>query len=235
MKKQLINPLLGASAFAAMIFAATPQAQAITITYDLSYEFSGGQAPVGPPTWVQVMITDSGVGSVTLQFNNVGLTLNENVVWAGVNLADAYRGALLFSPVTKSGVFDAQIIDQQTGSQTSGAGTYKADGDGYFDVAFSFAVGGRANEGFGSGETATFTITSTVGGLDASDFDLTSATGGANGVWLAAAHVQNTTGAGAGGSGWIGATTVPDGGSTIALLGSAMLGAGLLRRRLGKA
>jgi hypothetical protein len=234
MKIQLIKPLLGASAFAAMMFSAAPQAKAIA--YDLNYEFSGAQAPAGLSPWVQVVITDSGVGSVTLQFNNVGLTSNENVSWAGVNLADTYRGALLFSPVTKVGVFDAPTISQQTGSQTSDPGTYKADGDGYFDVALSFTDGaGNPNGVFGVGESATFTITSTVGGLDASDFDLTSYTGGGNGVWHAAAHVQNTTGLGAGGSGWIGDTTVPDGGTTIALLGSAMLGAGFLRRRFGKA
>ena len=78
-------------------------------------------------------------------------------------------------------------------------------------------------------------------GLDVSDFAEKSLSGDPN-VYFAVDILSGVTG----NTGWVGApnqfltvnpltpTPVPDGGSTMMLLGSAVLGLGMLRRRFGK-
>ena len=205
---------------------------ATAISFDLNTEFSGGAAPSGPPPWVEITITDNGAGTVTLKIDNLGLTGTEFNSQTLLNLESAFRGSLTVALSGSSGTFSAATVAQQTGSETSGAGTFKADGDGFFDVSFSYATGGGGAARFGVGESATYTITSSVSGLDATDFNLLSDLGSGSSVWHAAAHVQGVAGNPLATSGWIGDGAVPDGGMTVGLLGMAMAGLSLLRRKM---
>ena len=99
-------------------------------------------------------------------------------------------------------------------------------------TCFGFTTGGNASKVFNVGDTLSFVMTSSVSGLDASDFDVLSLDAGGHGPFFTAAHVQNTTGVGTGGSGWIapGTPAVPDAGSTAMLLGAALTGLAVVRR-----
>jgi len=216
---------LGALAAAALALSAR---DAAALTFDLNYEFSGGAAPGGSPPWVRITITDTAANTVQIKIDNLGLISTENADGIYLNVADSLVGQLTFSAPTKVGSFDSPIISQSLNG-------FKADGDGKFDIRLAFTSGGVANNVFGSSETATFTVSAT--GLDASDFDLTSLTAGGNGIWHAAAHIQNTPSGGSG-SGWIGDGEVPppgfvpDRGTSLVLFGLGIFSLALLAKRI---
>jgi hypothetical protein len=200
---------------------------ALATSYDLNTEFSGAQAPAGPGPWANLTFTDTGAGQVTVQFTSL-LSGSENISGWYFNVADQFVGNLSFGSESKVGTFTDPSISQ-------GLNSFKADGDGMYDILLGFAVGGNASAVFGAGESLSFVITSTVSGLDASAFDQLSLDAGGHGPFFTAAHVQNTTGAGSGGSGWIApgpgnGTSVPDGGTTVMLLGTALAGLAAVRR-----
>ncbi len=106
---------------------------------------------------------------------------------------------------------------------STGADGFKADGDGYYDIIFSFTPSTMA---FTTGESQTYKITTSSGNISASDFtSYLSSHGGGNGSWLAAAHVQNTT-AGGRGSAWVGGTVTVA--QTPLPAAAWLLGSGLL-------
>jgi hypothetical protein len=175
------------------------------VTFNLNQEFSGGQAPGGPPPWLTATFTQNGANHVTLTLSASGLTGTENVSEWDFNVTDAFVLNLTFSSETKSGTFNTPTISQ-------GLNAFKADGDGKYDISFGFTTGGVASKVFGAGETDTWDISAI--GLTANDFNRLSAPDGGHGPFLTAAHVQNTTGAGSGGSGWI-SPSVPEPSATL--------------------
>ena len=219
--KRIVKTLLLAVAVA----MAVSQASALTFQYNI--EFSGGQAPGGSPPWLTATFTDGAADHVSLTLSASGLTGSENVTEWDFNLTDSFIGSLSFLKTSQTGTFTDPII-----SQLSNA--FKADGDGNYDIEFLFATGSAAAR-FGAGESVTYDISAT--GLTANDFNLLSEPAGGHGPFLSAAHVQNTTGAGTGGSGWIapgGGNNTPDSGSTAMLLGAALGSVEVLRRLLLK-
>jgi len=219
--------LLGVIASVALL--PIQNAAANSFTFNLDTEFSGGQAPGGAPPWLSATFTDvsSGVVSLTLSASppgGAGLTGTENVDGWYFNVTPSFVGSLVFSPTTTTLPSGGSLL-----SILQGEDAFKADGDGLYDILFNFGTG--TGHGFGVGDTLTETISAS--GLVASDFNLLSSPAGGHGPFLTAAHVQNTTGAGSGGSGWIAPTgaTVPDVGSTSMLLGVTLLGIEGLRRR----
>jgi hypothetical protein len=203
---------------AVAIAMAGPQASALT--FELKTEFSGAQAPAGPPPWLTATFTDTALDTVHLTLSASGLTGSENVSEWDFNLTDSFVGSLSFTNETKGGTFDSPTILQ-------GLDAFQADGDGKYDISFVFTTGGVASSVFGAGETLQYDITAT--GLMASDFNLLSAPAGGAGPFATAAHVQNTTGAGSGGSGWIAA--IPEPSATLLVPIGGILGF-LLRFRL---
>ncbi len=198
------------------------------VTYLYDNEFSNGTAPTGPAPWLEARFSDVAGGvQLTLMAQNLSSTefvsgwyFNLNPLLVPTQLSFAY-----YSGGT------ATILPVQTGLDA-----FKADGDGKYDILITFPTSGTAAQRFSAGDSITFTVTG-ITGLTASDFEFQSAPSGGHGPFFSAAHVQGISGDL---SGWVdpsggntGASTkVPDGGSTIALLGSALLGLGVLGRKL---
>jgi hypothetical protein len=178
--------------------ASSPQ----TLTVGSDIEFSGGQAPASPiHPWIVMTVTDNGPNSVLFQLSAPNLTGSENVSEFDFNLDPALSmdlGNLVFSSLVKTGSFDTPTI-------TQGENAFKADGDGDYDISLSFTTGGNVNKTFTNGDTLEYTVTGN--GISAASFDFLSNPDGGHGPFITAAHIQNTTGAGNGGSGWIADST----------------------------
>jgi len=105
------------------------------------------------------------------------------------------------------------------------------DGFGQFNLEFGCSVGFTA-----SADKVTFTVTDNDVGAGRAD---ASAVLVGNGTYLAAAHIAvaplNNPTSGALATGFAANGSAPDGGTTVAMLGSALVGLGLLRRKFSKA
>jgi hypothetical protein len=204
---------------------------------NLNYEFSGASSPSGTAPWLRATFTDLGgadAGKVSLKLDSLLQDSDEfaNLWFFNFNNNSQVAG-LTFTQTASSGNFAAPAILRATSNSDA---SLKADGDGYFDFGFDFANGGGQNQRFGASDSVTFKISAAFA-LSAADFNLFSAPGGGNGSYRSAAHVQGI-GSNAGGSGWIGEDGpdqgVPEAGSTLAMLGLALVGCEGVRRKLRK-
>lgn len=175
-------------------------AQASILQGNFTTTFSG-TAPVGPAPWVTATVDDHGSsGSVTLTISTAGLSGSENISGFYLNLDTAMNATGLgFSYVGSSSGPSATSI--QTGTNS-----FKADGDGKYDILFNFPTG----SGFNAGETVIYNI-SGIPSLTAGSFNFTSdcSQGCGTGSYYGAAHVQNTGANGA--SAWIGIVSAGSG------------------------
>jgi hypothetical protein len=168
------------------------------ITYQFDNEFSGGTPPAGPAPWITATIQNSGPGTVQLTIANNGLLGSEFISGFYLNLNTNFSPLnLSISYVSSSGSFTVPSIG--TGTIERGTDSFKADGDGKYDVLFDFSTSSGTT--FGTGESVTYQI-SGIAGLTADDFVYLSAPNGGHGPFYAAAHVQ---GIGTDGSlsGWV--------------------------------
>jgi hypothetical protein len=208
-------------AVALVALSGTAPAGATTLTLGLDVEFSGGTAPSGTAPWIAATFDDSfgGPNTVRLTMEADNLVGTENVKGWYFNLDPSLNPTLLtFAVVGTPGSTPNSI--------GKGVDAFKADGDGFFDILFDFPPPpGSAAARFTAGETVVYDITYT-GPLDASDFSFPSVNGGGNGVFLSAAHVQQT--GGGSGSGFIGIVPEP---GTAALLALGLAGVVGARRR----
>jgi len=208
-------------------------ASASSITYDFDHEFSSGTPPAGAAPWLQAVFSDAGANTVQLTLSTLNLTGSEFVSGWYFNLNPAFSTAdLTISQTGMGGAFDAPSISR-------GTDAFKADGDGKYDLLFSFGTAGDASQRFTSGDSITFTL-SGITGLNAADFNYMSAPAGGHGPYVAATHVQSIDG---NYSGWLDPSTtldsgdvqVPDGYLTIVLLGMGCVAIEGLRRKFGLA
>jgi hypothetical protein len=192
--------------------------QASALTFNLDTEFSGGQAPGGPAPWLTATFSDAGLNHVTMTLSASGLIGFENVSGWYFNISDVFAGSLTFSSPTGGGTFDLPTIQQ-------GLNAFQAGSDGRYDMLLSFTPGGVPSSVFGAGETLSYDISAI--GLTAGDFNHLSQPAGGHGPFFTAAHIQNTTGPGSGGSGWI--APVPEPSIMSLLIAGGLLGVFLLR------
>jgi hypothetical protein len=190
---------VGSIATAALMFlSSAAHASPSTLIVGSDIEFSDGQAPASTlKPWIQMTISDSSPGTVIFKLTAPHLTGSENVSEFDFNLDPALSsdvGHLTFTSLIKTGSFDDPTISQ-------GVNGFKADGDGEYDINLSFTTGGNTNKTFTGGDSLQYTISGS--GISASSFDFLSHPAGGHGPFITAAHIQNTTGAGSGGSGWV--------------------------------
>ena len=213
------NLLLGT--FFAATFAASAETAHAYLSFNPGNTFSGN-APAG---FLTADFTDVAGG--------VQLVITSNLA-SGENLDAGKSLYFNFNPSKDpilnnlSFALTGNTSYSQQAIVLTGADSFKADGDGYYDINFSFSPSSKA---FTTGESQTYTITTASGTISASDFtNYLSSPGVGNGSWLAAAHVQNTP-AGGSGSAWVvGTVTSTPIPAAAWLLGSGLIGlAGISR------
>ena len=194
-----------------MLFAHVHGARAETLLYEFS-SILDGDAPASAAPWGTLSFAD--------QSGDVLMTLSIDADFAG-NMKELYfnfAGAAGTSAELHA--LEFQLLDGVGATSIDrGLNQFKADGDGYHDLLFSYTSGG----GFEGGDSSVYLITSSLG-ITASMFDSKSLPGGGNGVWHAVLHAQNVDGPGTD-SAWIGATPIPEPQSYALLLaGLGLLG-----------
>lgn len=198
------------------------KAKASDFIYQFNATFSG-TSPTGSAPWLTAEFQDVGSGKVDLTLSSSGLQGTEFISDFYLNLNPSMDPtSLAFNQLSKTGGFTDPSISK-------GINTFKADGDGYYDVNLGFDTSNGST--FTVGDSVTYQI-SGIAGLNANDFDYTSEMGGGAGVWLAAAHIQSIGGGGA--SGWIAPTVlapVPEPAPVALLLTAAGIWFGMRRLR----
>ena len=201
------------------------------ITYQFDDEFSSGTPPAGSAPWLTATIQTTSPGTVLLTIANNGLVGSEFVSGFYLNLNTNFNPLnLSISYLSSAGSFTIPSVG--AGTIERGIDSFKADGDGKYDLLFDFST--VSGSTFGAGDSITYQI-SGISGLDANDFVYLSAPNGGPGPFFAAAHVQ---GIGTDGSlsGWVdpslGALPIlvpePSSGALLALSVGIL---GLARRR----
>lgn len=208
-------------------------AQATALVVDMDFLFSGSD-PAGTytatfddtlcgPDCVRLTMSSSGASGEFIDGSGSG-----KFGW-GFNLDPALDATqLAFTFISGN---DADNI-------ATGSNDFKADGDGFYDIVFSWDP--NTTDRFDNGTTVIYDIKMT--GLDALDFNFTSAcpqSSCGTGTYRSAAHIQGLAG---GLSGWLGDTpppdeppppppeTIPEPGALL-LVGSGLLGLWAARRR----
>ena len=183
------------------------------------YAAFSGASPSGPGPWLRIVFDDHGTaGPLDFTLEAVGLTDPEFVSKLYFNLDPSLDPCdLSFSGLTKTGQFDDPKF-------STGADKWNVAGSGRYDVELKFSTSGSGGgaKRFRPGEILNFTI-SGIPTLRAMSFDLDS-TGGGNGAYPVAVHVQGINGNDSGGE------SAPDP-ATLCFLGGGVLALVKRRRR----
>jgi hypothetical protein len=160
-----------------------PGAEA-TISYNLDWVFSG-QQPSGLAPWGTISFTTGAADTVNVTMTASNLSATEFISFWGFNSTAAVSGLT----VTYSDT-DASATFSKCDSSCS-AGTFKADGDGFYEIVGAFQTSAGAGR-FTNGEILTFTITGT--GLTETNFSPVSTGGTGPGNYNTAIHIQGIAG-----------------------------------------
>jgi hypothetical protein len=154
-----------------------------SFSFNFNNRFSGTNDPLGTSPWVSALFQDAGAGTVSLTVSNIGLIGSEFVGELYLNVTSSVDPATLhFSLLGGTAGVAATNIETSTDS-------FKADGDGKYDIRFDFSTASAGR--FGAGDYVIYQITG-VPTLMAFNFDAmsTSPSGNGPGPLLAAAHIQ---------------------------------------------
>ena len=189
------------------------------VTMRLDYVFSGTL----PVESLVATFVDTGINQVQLTLDTTGLSKTAHVKEWDFNLNPSLNPTSLTFTAIDGVPGTSPPWLTPPGLPALQADGYKADGDGAYDISFNFTPG------FVGGALYKYSITATGHTLTAYDFAFLSVKNPASidykGPFFSAAQVQAPGGIHA----WIAAT--PDGGTTLILLGGALLGLESLRRR----
>jgi hypothetical protein len=206
-------------------FSAAP-AQASTVIWDLALEFSGAATPAGAVKVTIKDVTAPPADAVDITFDFIsGGTLSSFEFIDEITLnfdPEGSVGTLSFTPQSGNTAPLATI--------SAGANSYKADGDGNYDLKFDFPSAGGSR--FTWGESITYRATG-VTGMTASSFVALSQPAGGSGPFYVAAHVQGIGPTG-NQSGWVTRVPVP---AALPLVLAGLAGLGFVgwRQRLARA
>lgn len=199
-------------------------AHGTVITHYLVQEFSGADPPQGtqPPAWLTATFDDSFGGANTVRLTMAATNL------VGTEFVDDWLFNL--DPVLDPTLLSFAAVGTQPASPIAvqtGVNAFKADGDGWYDILVDYTTSG-AQDRFTANEVVTYDITYTAP-MTALAFDYPSSTGGGQGTYDSAAHVQGIY-QDESGSGWIGPNGIPEPGALL-LIGSLLIGLGIISRR----
>jgi hypothetical protein len=200
----LVMALVASLAF--MVVASTTQADPPNLTIELWHEFSGAQTPSGTEPFLVATFQQTGLDEVTLTMDSYLQGPTEFVdVW-DFNVDPTIAG---LSVAYLSGVMAKTVGIAED--------SFKADGDGYFDIQFDFANGPPSNR-FGpqGGIQSVYEFSAT--GLTPWSFNFLSlGEGNSPDGLLTAAHIEGI----GEGSGWI--TNPAPGSSLLAVMGLGVI------------
>jgi hypothetical protein len=214
--------LAASGMLAAVMFLLAPvSARAASITYTLGpNDFSGSGANVSGP--FTVTLTDVG-GGVQMSVDTSGLSGSEFVSGLYLNFDPTLAIGSLTAGYTSGIAADSVQIATDC---------CKADGDGLYDILFSYPTSGNT---LGDNDTSVYLFAySGAGTFNISSFSFISTPDGGNGPFLIAAHVQSLAG---GKSAWVYGTpttatptteNTPTTGNTPEPASLLLLGMGLL-------
>lgn len=205
-------------------------AQAASIEFDFNTTFSG-TAPDGPAPWVSALFQDVAPGTVRLTISNLNVSATEKITELYLNLNPLYLAPNLhFNFLSGSPGVSAPL-------PSLGTDSFKADGDGKYDILFQFGL--TPNLAFTTGDYLSYDITG-IPNLTATDFGFLSMPAGGHGPFYSAIHVQGITASGTTDdttySGWVAPseiTVVPE--PSAAAMSGLLMGLGLLSWRLRRA
>jgi hypothetical protein len=193
---------LVAATLAALTWTGASQAGILEIDFTPAGTWTG-TPPGGAPgsTILSVVFTDSGTDN-TLAANQVRVVITSNLA-AGENLDPQKQGAIFlnFNPAKSADLgsltfaLTANTNFSEVSNVMQGEDGFKPDGDGLYDILFTYGSGTKA---FTNGESQTYLITDPNENLLASDFNFLSTHSGPFGPFLGAIHVQNTPNGGSG-------------------------------------
>jgi hypothetical protein len=167
------------------------------ITMSFGETFSNNVNPGGSGPWLLINFNDataSAGNDIRITMTAVGLEDDEFISNVYLNIATQY-------PV---GSFSGQVISNPDGSFAGALyqqNSYKADGDGLYDLLFNFQTSG-ANR-FGAGEQFVFDLNLISGMLTLAQFVELSFPDGGSGPFFGAAHLQGIVPNNGGDSTWI--------------------------------
>ncbi len=205
------------------------QAWSSDILFAYDNVFSGSN-PDGSTPWVKTWLTEVSPDTVMLSVSNFNLTTSEKLTELYLNLNPNFSASgLVFSFLGGSPGVTAPL-------PALGTDSFKADGDGKYDIRFQFDQ--TPSGAFSAGDYLQYQITG-IAGLTPADFVYLSLPAGGHGPFYSAIHVQGIEATGVTDttslSGWVSPTTVtqvpePSVGALILLGGGAGLGILQLRR-----
>jgi hypothetical protein len=182
--------VFGAGAIAALLCASAAPAD---VVFNFGIEFSGGTTPAGPAPWATATFADAGADMVMLTMDLTALAVNN---------PDAKVDGWYFN-FTPEGSVGSLTIAYQSGTEAAsvgkGANSFKADGDGKYDILFSYDTADGDPNKFDAGEMSVYKITGT--GITAESFNVLSQDAGGHGPFLSALHALALSPGG--GSGWL--------------------------------